>query len=208
MTFYASLFPVQYGYGSVGGPRFKVEVVKTPNKRERRNVVWTDARRRYDLSMSARDQSQLETINAYHMAMGGPEHSFLFWDYADFELSSELIGSGNGVDVAFQVTKTYTYGSATHVRDITKPRSGLAIYVNDILQTSGVSVSTTTGIVTFTSAPAGSATIKVTGRFDVPVRFVEEELFWRVVDRTESAGDEGDYLYVPESLNLIEVIGE
>ncbi len=208
MTFYASLFPMQYGYGSVGGPRFKVEVVQTSNKREKRNAVWADTRRRYDLSMTPRTQDEIDEINSFHLAMGGPEHSFLFWDYSDYLLTAEQIGTGDGAEKVFQVTKTYTAGSASHVRDITKPRSGLAVYVNDILQSSGVTVSTTTGLITFTSAPATAATIKVTGRFDVPVRFVEDELRWRVVDRVDASGAEGEYVYEPEGLNLIEVVGE
>jgi len=208
MSFIDTLFPVQYGFGSVGGPKFKVEIVQTANKREKRNVVWTDTRRRYDLSMTARTQAQIETIGGFHQAVGGPEDSFRFWDWSDFKLTTEQIGVGTGAQLTFQITKTYTAGSASHVRDITKPRSGLLVYVNDIEQTSGVSVSTSTGIVTFTAAPAAAATIKVTGRFDVPVRFVEEELRWRVVDRGDTTTDEAGYLYVPESLNLIEVIGE
>lgn len=209
MSFIDVRFPKQQGYGSVGGPGFKTEVVETLNKRERRNRVWTDARRRYDLAMTARTQAEAEDIHAFHSAMGGREHSFRFWDPLDYKLASQLIGTGDGATKTFQIVKTYTEGSATHTRTIEKPiAAGLKVYVNDILMTltTDYSVNALTGIVTFVTAPASSATVKVTGEFDVPVRFVEDELRWNVVD---SAGTPPDnYLWRPESLNLIEVIGE
>lgn len=204
---YPSLFPLQYSYGSVGGPSFKVEIVQTANKEERRNALWTDARHRYDLTLTARTQAQMDDIKDFHAAMGGPEFSFLFWDYADFRLTDELIGVGDGAETVFQTIKTYSAGAASHIRPILKPRAGLVVSVNGVEET-GASVDTTTGLITFSSAPANGLDITVTGRFDVPVRFVEDELRWRVVDRTHSDGAEGDYLYVPESLNFIEVIGE
>lgn len=207
MSFIDTLFPRQYGYGSVGGPHFKTEIVATANKREVRNRVWVDERRKYDLSMTARTQAQVNEIMAFHLAMGGPEHSFRFWDFLDWEFSATQIAVGDGATSEFQITKTYAAGSASHVRTITKPRAGLQIFVNGIAN-GGAVVNTNTGKLTGIGTPSDGAVVTATGRFDVPVRFVEDELRWRVVDRTDNDGDEGDYLYLPESLTLIEVIGE
>lgn len=209
MSFIDVRFPKQQGYGSVGGPGFRTEVVETLNKREKRNRVWTDARRRYDLSITARTQSEAEDIHAFHAAMGGREHSFRFWDPLDYKLASQLIGTGDGATKDFQIVKTYVQGAASHTRTIEKPvAAGLQVYVNDVLKTltTDYTLNASTGIITFAAAPASEATVKVTGEFDVPVRFVEDELRWTVID---SAGTPPDnYLWRPESLSLIEVIGE
>lgn len=209
MSFIDVRFPKQQGYGSVGGPRFLTEVVETANKREKRNRVWTDARRRYDLTITARTQSEAEDIHEFHAAMGGREHSFRFWDPLDYKLTAQAIGTGDGSTDAFQIVKTYTQGSATHTRTIEKPiASGFAVYVNDVLKSPSTdyALDTKSGIITFTVPPADSAVITVTGEFDVPVRFVEDELRWVVVDSEGIPPDK--YLWRPESLNLIEVIGE
>jgi len=50
------------------------------------------------------------------------------------------------------------------------------VAIDGVEATSGWSVDTTTGIVTFTSAPAAGATITVGFEFDVPVRFDTDTL--------------------------------
>lgn len=73
--------------------------------------------------------------------------------------------------------KTYVSHTITESRRITKPVSGsVKIYVNAVLQTSGVSVNYTTGLVTFVSAPASGAAITADFEFDVPVRFDTDRL--------------------------------
>jgi uncharacterized protein (TIGR02217 family) len=197
MSFVNTLFPKQYGYDSSAGPSWKVEIVETANKREKRNLVFLDGRRIYDLAYTSRTKAIMEEINAFHAAMHGPWLAFRFWDFTDYALEDELIATGDGTTTVFQVIKTYTAGSASHERAITKLASGLIVKVNDIVVAS--TVNTLTGTVTFGGAPADGATIKVTGEFHVPVRFVEDRLTW-------SADAPG--LFTPESLTLIEVTGE
>lgn len=208
MSFIDVRFPKQQGYGSVGGPGFRTEVVETANKREKRNRVWTDARRRYDLTITARTQDEAEDIHEFHAAMGGREHSFRFWDPLDYKLTAQSIGPGDGATKAFQVVKTYSQGSATHTRTVDKLVSGIVVKVNGVTQTitTHYTVDLNTGIITFGTAPTDGATITVSGEFDVCVRFAEDELRWVVVDSEGAPPDR--YLWRPESLNLIEVIGE
>jgi uncharacterized protein (TIGR02217 family) len=55
---------------------------------------------------------------------------------------------------------------------ITKPVGGtVKVYLDDIEQLSGWSVDTTTGIVTFSTAPALGVEVTADFEFDVPVRF-------------------------------------
>jgi uncharacterized protein (TIGR02217 family) len=209
MSFVDVRLPKQHGYGTVGGPAFKTEIVVTANRRESRNQAFRDARRRYDLSVTARTQSEAEALHEFHAAMGGALYSFRFWDALDYKLSDSVIGIGDGSQKKFQVIKTYTKSSASYTRIITKPLlDGFKLWVNATLQTAGAHyvLDLLTGEVTFATAPAPGATIKCSGQFDVPVRFVEDELRWVVVDSTGAPPDK--YLWRPEALTLIEVVGE
>jgi uncharacterized protein (TIGR02217 family) len=58
------------------------------------------------------------------------------------------------------------------VRTITKPVAGTVhVYKDGVEQLSGWSVDVTTGIVTFTTAPAAGVAITADFELDVPVRF-------------------------------------
>ena len=83
-----------------------------------------------------------------------------------------MIGTGDGTTTAFQLVKRYASGSQTWVRTITKPVAGsVAVALNGTPQASGWSVDTTTGVITFTTAPGLSVAITAGFEFDVPVRF-------------------------------------
>jgi len=64
------------------------------------------------------------------------------------------------------------------------------------LQTSGVSIDTATGLVTFTTAPANGVLINADFQFDVPVRFDTDSL----AARTDSPG-----LFIWESIPIVEI---
>ena len=92
--------------------------------------------------------------------------------------SGELpIGTGDGITTAFQLVKRYASGSQTWVRAITKPVAGtVRIALDGAEQLGGWSVDTTTGVVTFATAPAEGVAITAGFEFDVPVRFDADAL--------------------------------
>jgi uncharacterized protein (TIGR02217 family) len=68
--------------------------------------------------------------------------------------------------------KEYPSGSVIEVRTITKPVAGtVKVYLDGVEQLSGWSVDTTTGLVTFSTAPAAGVEITADFEFDVPARF-------------------------------------
>jgi lambda family phage tail tape measure protein len=68
--------------------------------------------------------------------------------------------------------KHYPSGSVIEVRTITKPVAGtVKVYLDSVEQLSGWSVDTTTGLVTFGTAPALGVEVTADFEFDVPVRF-------------------------------------
>lgn len=177
MSFVEVQFPADISYGSTGGPEYSTDVVVTGSGHEKRNVNWSNARARYNVAHGVKSQTQLDQLVAFFRARKGRAVGFRFKDWTDYKGIGESIGSGNGSITNFQLTKTYISGAVSEIRIITKPVSEtVKIYVNSVLQVSGVSVNTATGMVTFTTAPASSTAIAADFEFDVPVRFDTDKL--------------------------------
>jgi len=176
MAFHHVRFPDDISYGSSGGPAYSTDVVMTQGGHEQRNINWAAARARYNVAHGVKTQSQLEALIAFFRARKGRAHGFRFKDWTDYEAVGQTIGIGTGSATVFQLQKTYSSG-VLEVRTITKPvAASVSVYVNDVLQSSGVSVDDETGEVTFSSAPSSGAVIKADFEFDVPVRFDTDQL--------------------------------
>ncbi len=177
MAFHEVQFPTDISYGSSGGPGYSTDIVVTQGGHEQRNSNWMQARARYNVAHGVKMQAQLDLLIAFFRARKGRAHGFRFKDWTDFETAGETIGTGDGSTTDFQLVKNYSSGSGNESRTITKPVSGsVTIYVDDIEQTSGVTIDTTTGAVSFTTPPANSAVITADFKFDVPVRFDTDQL--------------------------------
>ena len=169
MAFHEVRFPDNISRGARGGPERRTQIVELASGAEERNASWANSRRRYDV--------------AYR---NGRLHAFRFKDWADFKSclpsqtpdpTNQPIGTGNGSATLFQLTKRYTSGAQSWTRAITKPVAGtVTIALNGTAQASGWSVSTTTGLITFTTAPAAGVAITAGFEFDVPVRFDTDAL--------------------------------
>jgi len=76
------------------------------------------------------------------------------------------------VTTSFQLVKHYPSGGVFETRLIAKPVAGtVKLYRDGVEATSGWSVDTTTGLVTFSIAPAVGVQIEPDFAFNVPVRF-------------------------------------
>lgn len=177
MAFVEVQFPADIAYGSSGGPEYATDIVASQSGYEQRNVNWEQARARYNVAHGVKTKAQLDALIAFFRARKGRAHGFRFKDWTDYQATAESLGTGDGVTTQFQLMKRYVSGAVTELRTITKPVSGtVQIYKNAVLQSSGVSVNTTTGVVTFTAAPAIGQAITATYQFDVPVRFDTDKL--------------------------------
>lgn len=192
-------FPEDISYGSSGGPEFKTHVFEGHSGVEQRQAAWTVARARYDVSYGIRDTTDMDTVRAFFYNCHGRASGFRFKDWSDYTLTAEPIGTGDGVEVAFQIIKTYTVGSETYVRNITKPIAGIQVFRDGVEATLGAqyTIDTTTGIITFGSAVTDTVVVTVTGEFDVPVRFDVDQL---------TAKHEGFETEAWDSISIIEVL--
>ncbi len=172
MAFHEIRFPDDIAYGATGGPEFATSVVATASGFEQRNINWSSARGRWDVASGLKRQTQLDALLAFFRARKGRAHGFRFKDWTDYKATAQALGSGNGTITTFQLIRTYSSGGATDVRTITKPVAGMVkVYLAGVQQASGWSVNTTTGVITFSTAPGNNVAVSADYEFDVPVRF-------------------------------------
>ena len=181
MAFDEIRFPDNISRGARGGPERRTRIVELASGREERNTPWAGSRRRYDASYGIRRADDLASVIAFFEARSGRLRGFRWKDWADYKsclpsqtpsASDQLIGQGNGTATGFQLTKSYASGLQSYVRAINKPVAGTVLIALDgVVQASGWSVDMTTGVVTFTVAPANGVTVTAGFEFDVPVRF-------------------------------------
>lgn len=187
MAFDEIQFPLKAGYSSSGGPSFLTEVITINGGYERRNQVWGQARRKFDARTGVHSNVDAIILGAFFQARAGRARGFRLRDWSDCTSASDGIsapafgdqgiGTGDGSTVSFQLVKNYSSSSVTHQREIRKPVEGtVVIGVAGVQSSSGWSVDTTTGIVTFVTAPAGGAVITAGYQFDIPVRFDTDQL--------------------------------
>jgi uncharacterized protein (TIGR02217 family) len=113
--------------------------------------------------------SELSQILGFFNARRGKFDSFLYSDPTDSAVTLEPFGTGNGVTTTFQLTRAFG-GFSENVYDL---NGAASIYKAGVLQSSGYTVGPT-GIVTFTSPPAGAAALTWTGAYYWRVRFDQD----------------------------------
>jgi uncharacterized protein (TIGR02217 family) len=164
--------PDNIAFGAPGGPEFATTVVATGAGHEKRNINWAQARGRWDVASGLKKQAQIDELIAFFRARRGKAYGFRFKDWTDHTATGQLLGMGDGTLTQFQLVKRYPSGSVIEVRRVTKPVAGTVhVYLDGVEQLSGRSVDTTTGFVTFGTAPALGVEVTADFEFDVPVRF-------------------------------------
>ena len=161
-----------------GGPKFKTNIRILKSGYEQRASEWLDVRGEWTLSFGLHEidlpgNPIRDLIDLFYVAMGCGL-GFRFEDPLDHDLTAEQIGTGDGTTTIFQATKTYQTLSGAYTKTITKPQGQLQALVDDAPVSS--TTDTATGLVTL-AAPAGNGlSVKVTGPFDLPVRFDSDEI--------------------------------
>lgn len=182
MAFHEIQFPTGISLGASGGPERRTEIVTLASGFEERNSAWADSRRRYNAGYGVRSLADIHLVIAFFEARGGRLHGFRFKDFSDYQSAppgsainpnNQIIGAGTGSATNFQLYKNYISGSQSYQRRITKPVAGsVRVALNGVEQASGLfTVDTSTGIVSFATAPGAGVSVSAGYAFDVPVRF-------------------------------------
>lgn len=190
MTFHEVRFPAAISRGAVGGPERRTDIVVLGSGYEERNSRWADSRRSYNAGYGVKSLDNLHAVIAFFEERRGRLYGFRWRDHADWKscppeqvpsATDQLIGTGDGTTLTFQLRKTYGSAHAPWSREIRKPVEGsVLVAVDGLLQTEGTAVSmdTSTGTIHFDPAHIPPPGTEVTAgfAFDVPVRFDTDRL--------------------------------
>ena len=181
-------------YGFVGGPSYRTTVVEMNSGVETTNAERDYPKHNYIAGYEAiKDEYHEDLLAAFHIAQGRA-NSFRFKDWADYQLNDVNIGSATGdTDEEMQIVRRYDFGGSTKTRPITRPVDSTVYNIANGYVSNAVALSVTaddtpvaftvdydTGILTL-NVSAGQV-IRVTGEFDVPVRFGDDDLLFAIVN--------------------------
>ena len=186
MAFDEVSFPLDIAYGSTGGPTRKTNILTLDSGAEFRNSPWGGSRHKFNVGVGVKTYDQLHTLKTFWEAREGALRGFRYKDWSDYkscapqQTTSHLdqdIGVGTGALTTFQLKKTYSSGGRSYIRTIYKPIAGtVKVALNGVNQTSGWTVSTTTGVISFSSPPGAAVVVQAGFEFEVPCRFDADEL--------------------------------
>ena len=87
-------FPGNIAYGAMGGPEFATTVVATGPGHEKRNVNWSEARCRWDVTSGLKKQAQIDELIAFFRARSGKAYGFRFKDWTTTRPPASCWGQG------------------------------------------------------------------------------------------------------------------
>lgn len=184
-------FPDNISYGSVGGPKYNTTLVIVDSGWEYANINWENARHEFNVAMGVRSMSELSDLIRFFHLCRGRAHSFRYKNWSDYKSCDveevitpydQIFGVGDGTTKSFQLVKRYDlYGLVDLVNEYTikKPvPNTVVVSINNVIKTvnTDYTVNYSTGIITFTNAPANGEFLKWGGEFDIPCRFDVDEL--------------------------------
>jgi uncharacterized protein (TIGR02217 family) len=167
-----------------GGPEWSTAIISCPSGFKQRNINRADFIGRWAIEYDLLTADQLKALYDFFVARRGMAYGFRFVAPEANNVptaSPEQFGTGNGSATTFNLKRVHTSGPRSYERRILKPMAGgltyvsgsstIKIYDNGVEQTSGVTVSSTTGVVTFAVAPANAHVLTWSGDYHVPVCF-------------------------------------
>jgi uncharacterized protein (TIGR02217 family) len=158
-----------------------------------RNQQWAQRLSQWDIKYALQEMTGatlelgISAVDKFHDARHGSSRTFRFRDWTDYKLQDEVIGFADGLKSVFQITQTTTdFANFTASKIITKPSQAPGdpaweVKISGVpFGTEGVdwTINYSTGVLTFTTPPAGTGVepITVTGFFDKHASFLEDEL--------------------------------
>ena len=184
--------------GAIASMRWQTDVIQYGNGTESRNANWQYPLKQFDIP-NVDDSATTDVIVDWFMITQGRLDGFRVKDHTDYKSAATItnldqtIGTGDGIEVDFQLIKTYSVGANDQVRQIKKPVSGtVTVAVNGVAKAGGgtdYTLDTTTGIITFNVAPADTLVVTAGYEFDVPVRFDTDQLDVRLLTMTTHSID-------------------
>lgn len=161
------------GWSVIKTPNWKTIVQETASGKEVRQSLMTyplwDFTLTFSVLRGANGYTEMTELAGFFNERQGMYDTWLFDDPSDDSVTSQSFGTGDGSTVAFQLIRTMN-GFNEPIQNVNGSPS---IYINGVLQSSGYTIGST-GIVTFTAAPAAAAALTWTGAFYFRCRFLQD----------------------------------
>lgn len=177
----SAVFPVLPGlsWGIVKRPTFSTKIQRAVSGCEARVQRMAYPLYEFDLSYEVlrggAASAELQTLMGFYIARGGAFDSFLYVDPDDYAVVDQSFGTGDSVSTTFQLVRTFGGGGFTLTEPVQNVSGTPTIKVNGVAKVAGTDYTiSSTGMVTFASAPASSSTITWTGSFYYRCRFKED----------------------------------
>ena len=174
-----AIFPALVGLGwSVKrSPMWKTRVQEAISGKETRIADWSFPRWRwelaYDFLRGDVSHAEFQALAGFFNQRQGMFDNFLYQDADDFSATGQLIGVGDGTTRAFQLVRAL----GGFIEPIIAPNIVSNVYLGGIVQSpSAYTVDSTTGIVTFASAPAAAAVASADFTFYFRCRFIDDSM--------------------------------
>lgn len=143
---------------------------------------------RFEFLRQAR--GEFSSLAGFFNRMKGPFDTFLFTDEDDFEVTSQVIGSGTSVQADFQLVRTF--GQFTE--PVLAPNAVTGVFFDGtLIDPSNYTVSAygsdNPGVITFSVLPGAGVSVSVNMTYYWPCRFVDQNMsFSKFMDQLYSAG--------------------
>ena len=170
-----AVFPTLPGlaWNVVMEPEFHTEVFTSANLTEQRVSLTPYPVYNFTLMyefLRSDSHQELQTLMGFFNQRQGAFDNFLYTNPVDNAVSGQVFGTGDGTTTAFQLERSF----GGYVEPVMNVNGTPQIYIGGVLQTSGYTISST-GLVTFTAAPASGQSITWTGSFYYRCRFTNDK---------------------------------
>jgi uncharacterized protein (TIGR02217 family) len=153
-------------------PLWSTTVKRSVGGREYRAANWSYPLYQYKLNyevLRQAEEQEYEELLGFINARQGSFDTFLYLDTWNRQVTAQVFAVGDGATTQFQLVRTFGGVVEPVLGIVTTPQ----IFVNGVLQVSGVTVSAE-GVVTFTSPPAAAASLTWTGTYYWRCRFMKD----------------------------------
>lgn len=197
-------FPDNISFGGTVGPTYLTVVTPVYSGRDGRIPAWSQSRVGFEVGRRSMGMTDTAALDSFFRTVKGRAYGFRIMDWTDCACSvAQGVLVPQTTPGVYQLAKMYVTGALSETRLIQKPVVGsVSVYKNAALITSGLTLDTTTGLVTITPTPGGTDILSWSGQFDVPARFDVDVMKKQIMDR---AGAGGELLVNWDSIPIIEI---
>lgn len=165
----AVTLPDRVALDAITGRLFQTSVTGLGSGFEHRNIDWPLGRFQAQIGLAAMSLEDARAVLDFFYARRGRARAFYWLDKVEYIGSNELLGTGDGSRVAFQIVRNHTSGAVTYAQAIKYLVSGsLSVTVNG---TPTAAYTLSNGVITLNTPPPAGQLVRASFQYYIPVRF-------------------------------------